>query len=298
MKYRDDKGYTYSTHQGLGDTGWFVMKQKDGCEGWHRVKSPALPERDTETDAQTDLDAWAEKKGLTPIAETMTLEQSVDDAGSLPPVTGTNELRQWRTLDNIEPDDEYAAWHAELIDIRTIRPSPVNRKGLSESDQKVIELAKSIEESELLQPITVRRMSRDEPGFSYELVCGERRWLAYLVNANRRPHIQRLWRIPAFVRMLDERTAHELTALENLQREDLTPYQEAASLAVLLESGKSIEEVADKLGKPAGWVARRAKLRDLSPKWQAAIEKEIPVPKSWAGLNEDGTPKKSAKGAA
>lgn len=64
MNYRDDKGNTYRAHRGLGDTGWFVMKQKDGSEGWHRVKSPACPERETEDEAQTDLDAWAEKKGL------------------------------------------------------------------------------------------------------------------------------------------------------------------------------------------------------------------------------------------
>ncbi len=141
MKYKDDKGYTYSARHGLGDAGWFVMKSKNGV-GWHRVKSPALPERENESEAQADLDAWAEKKGLK-AAESQELKEEIPVE---PESTG-------RSCSFADPEN----WKVEMIPVMAIRPSPVNPRTFHEGDASIGDLAKSIKSNGMLQPITVGR---------------------------------------------------------------------------------------------------------------------------------------------
>jgi len=152
---------------------------------------------------------------------------------------------------------------SELIAVDDIRPSPANPRVFRGKKKELEELAKNIRAVGLISPITVRPVHSGNGGPKYEIVSGERRWRACRL----------IWsHIPAFVYELSDREAHEITVTENLQREDLTPLEEANGIQTLLESGKEPKVIADNLGKPLSWVMKRAKLRDLSKKWKKAME--------------------------
>ena len=70
---------------------------------------------------------------------------------------------------------------------------------------------------------------------------------------------------------MDDKTAMEVTVTENLQREDLHPLEESWGIQKLLDAGWEAQTIADRLGKTPAWIARRARLRDLSDAWQKAI---------------------------
>jgi ParB/RepB/Spo0J family partition protein len=120
------------------------------------------------------------------------------------------------------------------------------------------ELAASIRSQGLLSPILVR--PKDD---GYELVAGERRLRAVKTLG---------WEtIPAQVRELSDDEAREAGCAENLERESLLPLEAAAAIAGLVSTGKTAEQIAEMLGKSPGWVAKRAKLNDLSLAWREAI---------------------------
>lgn len=149
----------------------------------------------------------------------------------------------------------------EQIAVDLIDPSPANKRRFSDDDKSLRELGDSIEAQGLLQAIVVRQSPVKKT--RYELVAGERRWRAFRLKG---------WKnIPAVVRTLTDSEAHDITASENLQREDLSPIEEAESIQVLIADGRDTKEIADRLGKPVSWVARRARIAELSPKWMKAI---------------------------
>lgn len=139
---------------------------------------------------------------------------------------------------------------------------------LTVKDASVIELAESIKGMGLLEPVIVR-VHPTRKGF-WELRAGERRFLAHQLNKAKR--------IPAIVHALNDAQAAMVTTLENLQREDLRPLEEAQSVAMLLKNGKSLREVAAAIGKSHQWVARRASLVKLVPEWVAKFEKHHTPP--------------------
>ena len=113
----------------------------------------------------------------------------------------------------------------------------------------VDELTASIREHGVLQPIIVRPT---EPG-SYEIVAGERRWRAVLSLG--------LPMIPAIVEAMSDEIALEVAIIENLQREDLSPLDEAAIFARMTsELGYSIRKLAERIGKDKGYVENRLRL--------------------------------------
>jgi ParB/RepB/Spo0J family partition protein len=128
------------------------------------------------------------------------------------------------------------------------------------------ELAQSIKERGVIAPITVRpNFNEGQP--RYELVAGERRLRASKLAG--------LTEIPAMVRALDDRAFIEVQLLENLQRQDVRPSDEAQAFAELLNKHKfSPEEIALKVGKPVKFVLQRAKLTALVPFWMKLLEKE------------------------
>ena len=152
----------------------------------------------------------------------------------------------------------------QQIAVATIKPSPHNPRRFRKDDAELASLADSIRAKGVLQPILVRPLpdpAGEDPVPQFELIAGERRWRASQAAGRSE--------IPAIVREgLTDQEALELTVLENLQREDLSPLEEAAGVASLLTGGKPLAEVADQLGKPLSWVARRARLASLSPKWR------------------------------
>ena len=117
------------------------------------------------------------------------------------------------------------------------------------------DLADSIREHGILQPLTVRKLSS---GY-YQIIAGERRWRA--------ARIAGLTEVPVIVVEADDRKAAELTMIENLQREDLNPMEEAAGYQVLIEQHHMTqEEAARRVGKSRSAVANAMRLLNLPEK--------------------------------
>ena len=119
-------------------------------------------------------------------------------------------------------------------------------------DQTTLEeLASSIREHGVLQPILVRPIADGR----YQLIAGERRWRASKIAG--------MATIPALVEDIDDATAMEISIIENLQREDLSPLDEAAMYdRMVREHGYSIRKLAEKLGKDKGYLENRLRLAD------------------------------------
>jgi len=122
----------------------------------------------------------------------------------------------------------------------------------------VKELAESIKAQGLLQPIVARVVNG-----KHEIICGERRYLACKSLGHATIACQ-------LVEATDQEAA-EMRTVENLQRKDLAPMESAEQIAALLDGRKSMQEIADALGKPVPWVAKRAKLMDLTTEWKEAV---------------------------
>jgi ParB family chromosome partitioning protein len=125
------------------------------------------------------------------------------------------------------------------------------------------ELEQSIRELGVLVPIIVRPVSGDGPA-RFELIAGERRWRAAAAA--------RLETIPAIVRSADDRASLELAVVENLQREDLGPLEEAMGLAHLLEEYAFTQEsLAERIGKSRSVIANSLRLLGLSDSIKARL---------------------------
>ena len=123
------------------------------------------------------------------------------------------------------------------------------------------ELAESISQHGVLQPITVRRL---DSGY-YQIIAGERRWRA--------ARIAGLGEIPARIIEADDRKAQELALVENLQREDLNPLEEARGYQALMEDfGLTQEAVSLSVGKSRPAVANALRLLKLTPPVSALLE--------------------------
>ena len=123
------------------------------------------------------------------------------------------------------------------------------------SEEALNELADSIREHGVLQPLLVRPL----PGGSYQLVAGERRW-----RASRMAGLQE---VPVVIREMDEEQAMEIALIENLQREDLNAIEEATGYKQLMERyGMTQEQVAKRVGKSRPAIANALRLLNLPPK--------------------------------
>ena len=144
------------------------------------------------------------------------------------------------------------------IPISRVRPNP--RQPRQRMDQAELEaLAASIREHGVLQPILVT-----ETLDGYQLVAGERRFRASQMAG--------LDRIPALIRQLADREQLELALVENLQREDLGPMEEAHAFRSLVdEFGMSQDDIATRVGRARSTVANTLRLLDLDPRVQAAV---------------------------
>ena len=146
---------------------------------------------------------------------------------------------------------ESRATQAQLreIPVTKILPNPAQPR-LSYEEDSLTELADSIREHGVLQPILVR-----PAGSKFELIAGERRWRASQMAGREA--------IPAIVVEFDEQTALEVSIIENLQREDVSPLEEAAMFRRMTETfGYSVRQLAQKVGKDKGYVENRLRLSD------------------------------------
>ncbi len=145
------------------------------------------------------------------------------------------------------------------LDIERVLPNAEQPRALFH-EGRLEELAQSIRDNGLLQPIVVRRH-----GEGFQIVAGERRWRA----AQRAG----LHRIPAVVRDVSDERLLELALIENIQREDLTPIEEAQAYRRLMdELGLTQEMVAARLGKDRATIANAVRLLRLPPDLQKLVE--------------------------
>ena len=136
------------------------------------------------------------------------------------------------------------------IDVDRISPNPEQPR-LVFDEITLQELAASIREHGVLQPILVRPLEDGE----FQLIAGERRWRASRSAG--------LATIPALVEEIDDDTALEISIIENLQREDLSPLDEATMYdRMVREHGYSVRRLAQKLGKDKGYLENRLRLAD------------------------------------
>lgn len=147
------------------------------------------------------------------------------------------------------------------IRLDRIRPSKTNpRKRVRPGYME--ELTATIKKHGVVQPIRVRPLGKADEG--YEIVFGECRWKASKAAARET--------IPCIVTPLDEETVLDLQIIENSQRDDVHPLDEAEGYAHLQKRGASIQAIADRVGKPASHIAQRLKLCTLSAKCLKALE--------------------------
>ena len=136
------------------------------------------------------------------------------------------------------------------IDVDRITPNPEQPR-LAMDEVSLEELASSIREHGVLQPILVRPLDDGE----FQLIAGERRWRASRAAG--------LGTIPALVEEIDDDTALEISIIENLQREDLSPLDEASMYdRMVRDHGYSVRRLAQKIGKDKGYLENRLRLAD------------------------------------
>ena len=148
----------------------------------------------------------------------------------------------------LTPDSPTRSVGVRIVPVDHIDPNPQQPRVVFEEDA-LGELAASIREHGVLQPILVRPTGPNQ----YQIVAGERRWRA--------SRLAGLTSIPALIEEIDDDTALEISIIENLQREDLTPLDEAAMYDRMVhQHGYSIRKLAEKLGKDKGYLENRLRL--------------------------------------
>lgn len=147
------------------------------------------------------------------------------------------------------------------IPVEDVRPNP-HQPRMVFDEESLSSLAASISEVGLLQPIVVRQA---EDG-GYLLVAGERRW-----RAAKRAGLSE---IPAVIRQSDDAGSLAAALVENLQRQDLSPLEEAAAFSQLLEDfGMTHEELAERVGKSRPVITNTLRLLQLPPAIQGMLER-------------------------
>ncbi|MFC5543044.1 MAG: ParB/RepB/Spo0J family partition protein [Bacilli bacterium] len=158
---------------------------------------------------------------------------------------GIGALFPSETLESIQKDE-----HVEKIPLQKLVANPFQPRKKFD-DEAIGELAQSIREHGIIQPIVVRKK-----GKKYEIVVGERRYRA--------AKLANLEEIPAIIKEMTEEQMMELAILENLQREDLTPIEEAEAYQNLIEKlNFTQDDLAKRLGKSRPHITNMIRLLQL-----------------------------------
>ncbi|WP_026116036.1 ParB/RepB/Spo0J family partition protein [Nocardiopsis kunsanensis] len=157
--------------------------------------------------------------------------------------------------------------YLEEVELGAITPNP--RQPRSNFDDEALEeLRDSIVEVGLLQPVVVRKLAADGGPERYELIMGERRW-----RASKEAGLQR---IPAIVRSTGDDELLRDALLENLQRQELDPLEEAAAYQQLLDDfGATHGELAQRLGRSRSHITNTLRLLNLPPKVQTRVSARV-----------------------
>jgi len=144
------------------------------------------------------------------------------------------------------------------IPLTDITPSSLNPRKTFDQEA-LMELADNIKENGLIQPITVRKMPKGSDT-RYEIVCGERRYRA--------SQIAGMTEIQCIIKELDDKKAFAAMIIENLQRKDVDPMEEAAAFHKLYTEGTmQVKEIAKILGKSSSYVVSRIQLNNVLPEY-------------------------------
>ncbi|MEY8881391.1 ParB/RepB/Spo0J family partition protein [Donghicola sp. XS_ASV15] len=140
-----------------------------------------------------------------------------------------------------------------MVPIEKIEPNPDQPRRRFESED-LEDLSRSIKEKGVIQPLIVRVSPRDS--LKYEIVAGERRWRA--------SQMAQLHELPVLIRDFDDTEVLEVAIIENIQRADLNPVDEAAGYKQLMEKfGHTQERLAEALGKSRSYIANSMRLLQL-----------------------------------
>ena len=153
------------------------------------------------------------------------------------------------------PEEEQVQENDILKNLKVTEVEPNREQPRKNFDQEALEeLASSIKEYGLIQPIVVTK----KEGY-YSIVAGERRWRASKIAG--------LTEIPAIIREDDERINSEISLIENMQREDLNPFEKALGIKTLINNyDLSQEEIAKKLGKGRSTISNWLRILNLEPR--------------------------------
>ena len=149
----------------------------------------------------------------------------------------------------------------EMVSVSQLHPGKLQPRHVFDDD-KIAELAESIKQHGVLQPLLVRRDPHMDD--QYEIIGGERRWRA--------SQKAQLHEVPVIVLELDDTQALEIALIENLQREDLNPIDEALGYQKLMKDyGHTQEKLGKALGKSRSHIANMVRLLNLPPKVQDMV---------------------------
>ena len=141
----------------------------------------------------------------------------------------------------------------EEIPIEFIQPGKYQPRTYF-AEESIAELSDSIKAQGIIQPIVLRPIADDR----YEIIAGERRWRA--------AQLAGIEKIPAVIRTVDDESALAMSLIENIQREDLNPLEEATALQRLIDDFQfTHQEVADAVGKSRSAVTNTLRLTQLAP---------------------------------
>lgn len=173
----------------------------------------------------------------------------------------TQAQPQVETAGAPESSAEAAPHHLDEVPIELVHPNP-NQPRMHFNKEELDELALSIEKDGLLQPILVR-----EDAEGYEIIAGERRWQA--------SQLAGLKKVPVRIKEADDMKALELALIENLQRSDLNPIEEAYGYKRMMERGNRTQsEVASAVSKGRSTIANALRLLDLPEDAQQMLYEE------------------------
>lgn len=173
----------------------------------------------------------------------------------------TQAQPQVETAGASESSAEAAPHHLDEVPIELVHPNP-NQPRMHFNKEELDELALSIEKDGLLQPILVR-----EDAEGYEIIAGERRWQA--------SQLAGLKKVPVRIKEADDMKVLELALIENLQRSDLNPIEEAYGYKRMMERGNRTQsEVASAVSKGRSTIANALRLLDLPEDAQQMLYEE------------------------
>lgn len=168
-----------------------------------------------------------------------------------------------------------AAYQVQMVPTKDLIPTLENPREIDPKDPVLMELVKSVRSQGILVPLLARPHPSKKGRF--DLRAGARRLMAACLAG--------LEKVPVLIRAMSDQEALELTVTENLQRESLTPLEEAKGIDLLVSRGWRIEDVAAHIGKTARWAYRRARLIHLSEKWRKAARDPSRRFKHWPASN-------------